>query len=287
MGDRTSIPVEAQLIRVQRVLDEALDRFVGRDEAERVDGLAAALHAELVALPPSARDPLLAALAAAHPAPVAVAAPAADGGERRRLEQENARLREALAAAQARVPDAPTADPTAAEVVKILVGPARRPGAARPPGSEERALAVLRALVEFLASVARTYLGVGLDADRTMAGHFHAVVADEIEGKRPAGTVKKLLDQMRFQMGNQVLAFRGACDTGARELLRQLDPEAIAAEADTSRRFFAQGKYWEAFQARYQELQRADDLFQVYFEVAWKRITRELMNQAARGEAEG
>jgi hypothetical protein len=264
MGDPTQSQVAVHASRVQRVLEEALDRYVGHAEGERMEGLIQTLRSEVQALPA--------------------------GEAHRQLEQEVERLRQDLAAAQARSAAAPPVEVRsggvgADDLAKALVGPMRRTGGANAEGSQERALAIVQALSEFVVNVARGYLSVGLDPDKTMAGLFNAVMADEMDGKRPVGSVKKLLDQMRVQIGQQVLAFRKACDAGARELLRQLDPEAIAAETGASR-FFSHQKYWEALQVRYAELQRADDLFDVYFGVAFEREMRGRVKQGRPGNGD-
>ena len=284
MSDSSSS--DAQVIRVQRVLEEALDRHAGQDESERAEALARTLHAELSALPAASRGPLLAALGRLYPEPPvapAGAGPVGDGHAQRRLEQENERLREALAGAQANTASEPA--PGGAfpeEIGKLLVGPARRGAPTNAPGAEQRMVGVLRALVEFASSLARGYLSVGLDPDKTMAGHLHVVIADELEGKRPAGSVKGLLEQMRQQIGSQVMAFREACETGSRELLRQLDPEIIAAEAANSR-LFQNTNFRKIFQTRYDELSNADNIFETYFDVAFQRTMRNLLKPTARG----
>src|SRR5436309_1903321 len=123
MGDPTSFDVEAQVVRVQRVLDEALDRYVGQNERERSDALVNALRTEVSALPAARRDELVAALQGLYPEPPAPVAAPADGETRRRLEQENERLRDALTAAQAKAVLAPVSvrsgDPVAEQLVKI------------------------------------------------------------------------------------------------------------------------------------------------------------------------
>jgi hypothetical protein len=290
MGDPTQSQVAVHASRVQRVLEEALDRYVGHAEGERMEGLIQTLRSEVQALPAQARAEVLAALGALYPEPVAVHRSDVDGEAHRQLEQEVERLRQDLAAAQARSAAAPPVEVRsggvgADDLAKALVGPMRRTGGANAEGSQERALAIVQALSEFVVNVARGYLSVGLDPDKTMAGLFNAVMADEMDGKRPVGSVKKLLDQMRVQIGQQVLAFRKACDAGARELLRQLDPEAIAAETGASR-FFSHQKYWEALQVRYAELQRADDLFDVYFGVAFEREMRGRVKQGRPGNGD-
>jgi hypothetical protein len=280
---------DAQVIRVQRVLEETLDRYAGQDESERAEALARTLRAELSALPAATRAPLLGALVGLYPEPpvVPTGAPAGDGHAQRRLEQENERLRVALAAAQARPEKEAAPTPVASggalyeEIGRLLVGPARRGAPAAVPGAEQRMVGVLRALVDFASSLARGYLSVGLDPDKTMAGHLHVVIADELEGKRPAGSVKGLFEQMRQQIGSQVMAFREACEAGSRELLGQLDPESIGAEAEKSR-LFQNTNFRKILERRYGELINADNIFETYFDVAFQRTMRSLLKQSSR-----
>jgi hypothetical protein len=292
MSEPSSPDVQTDVLRVQRILEEALDRHADQSEAARAEALTRTLRAEVAALASASRGPVLAALAALYPEePAITVGPAAsDGQATRRLEEEVQRLREALAAAQATpaTPSpapAPPSGPLLGELAKVIVGSSRRAALAGTPGAEERMLGVIRALLDLAAGLARGYLSVGLEADKTMAGHLQMVMADEVEGKRPAGSVKALLEQMRQQIGIQVLAFRRACDVGARELLRQLAPGSLAAAAGKSRLFYYK-ECWDAFEARYEELRRADNIFETYFDVAFQREMRGLLTRATREKDE-
>jgi hypothetical protein len=285
MSEPISSPNQAEVLRLQRILEETLDRYPGESEEERADALVRTLRSELSGVTGAGRASLLAALAALYPEERVATAPAA--GDRRaqqRLQDEVVRLREALAAAQESATAAPkratSTEPMVAEIVNVLVGSSRRPGAALAEGVDERMLGVLKALVELVESLARGYLSVTAEPDHTMAGHLQSVIADELEGRRPAGSVKALLEEIRHQVGNQILAFRKACDMGARELLRQIAPGALA-DSERGGGLFYHRKIWERFEARYEELRRADSIYETYFDGAWRRVLLSLKTQRA------
>ena len=54
MNETSSAEVQREALRVQRLLEETLDRHAGRSEGERVDALVEAIRSELAALPSSA-----------------------------------------------------------------------------------------------------------------------------------------------------------------------------------------------------------------------------------------
>ena len=177
-----------------------------------------------------------------------------------------------------------------ASVSGLGTGPAARPmGSAG--SSAAVAIQVDRALEQ--AGLARPFAArapavgaAGSDRAADLLEYALRALVSELDGKRPAGSVKSLLEQMRQQIGSQVLAFREACETGSRELLRQLDPEIIATDAGSSRVFFYK-QCWEAFQARHDELSRGGTLFESYFDVAFQRAMRNLLKQAGQRRSDG
>jgi len=64
MSEPNPSDVQAEALRLQRLLDETLDRHVGRPEAERIDAVVQALRGELGATPAATRAGLLAELRA-------------------------------------------------------------------------------------------------------------------------------------------------------------------------------------------------------------------------------
>jgi hypothetical protein len=282
MSGPGSLDMQAEATRVQRVLEAALDRHAGRGEEERAEALARTLRAELSGLPAERRGPILEALLALYPAAPA-APPAGDRDAERRLEREVEALQAALAAARAAPPEAPApaaaAGALAEAVVRVLVGTSRDPKALLAGGAvtEERLVGLLRVLVAFVAEISRTYLGATADPDKTMAGHLQSVLADELQGRRQAGSLEALLEQLRRQLGGQLVAFREACESGAQNLLRQLTPSAIADGSGSegvrifgSRPFYHR-ECWERFEARWEELRKADNLYETYFDGAFRR----------------
>src|SRR5262249_30245605 len=117
---------QAIAVRIQRLLDEALDRHASGSEAERVQALVDTLRVELRGLPATERGSPPAGLRALNP-DVALPGPRAPQGPSAReldLEAEVERLRAALAE-----PAAPpaTAPPGALEraLVLALTGPGK------------------------------------------------------------------------------------------------------------------------------------------------------------------
>src|SRR5262245_34825992 len=103
MQEPSSSDTQAEAVRVQRVLEETLDRYAGRSEAQRIEALVDALRAELGTRPAAARAPLLAALRSFTP-PEAAVAPTVPTAAVRELEAEVERLRRDLAAREAAPP---------------------------------------------------------------------------------------------------------------------------------------------------------------------------------------
>jgi hypothetical protein len=159
-----------------------------------------------------------------------------------------------------------------------MLGPGRDPERvlADGPAAEARILAALATLVEFASRLGRVYLGATAEADRTMAGRVQALVADVIEGRASPEGLRDLFERMFQQIGGQLLAFREACEAGARNFLKQLSPaaiEAATAKGATTvggRRPFFYRECWEWFQQRYEELRAADHLYESYFDGAFR-----------------
>src|SRR5262245_5240501 len=99
MQGANSSDCQAIGVRIQRLLDETLDRHAAGSEAERAQALRDPLRVELGALPAAERAPVLATLRALHPDIAPAGAPVARGPSLREveLETEVERLRAALA----------------------------------------------------------------------------------------------------------------------------------------------------------------------------------------------
>ena len=283
MQEPSPSDTQAEAVRVQRVLEETLDRYAGRSEAERTEALVDALRAELGTRPAAARAPLLAALRSFTP-PEAAVAPSVPTAALRELEAEVERLRRDLAARElappvaAQAPAGPPGD-LARRVAAVLLGTGRDAEKLLAGGAEAEArlVAILAALVEFAGRLGRVYLGATTDAERTMAGRTQALIADALEGRIDIDDLTRVLEQIYQQIGGQLLAFREACDSGAKELLKQLAPAAVetaSAKGATvvgGRRPFFYRECWEWFEKRYEELRTADHLFESYFNGAFRR----------------
>jgi hypothetical protein len=109
-----------------------------------------------------------------------------------------------------------------------------------------------------------------------MAGRVQTILAEELLGKAPAGTVEAMLSQLERQVGGQILAFREACDNGAQNLLRQVAPAAITAASARERvtllgrQPFYYRENWERFEKKHEELRTADNLYETYFDGAYR-----------------
>jgi hypothetical protein len=67
MSEQTTSETQATALRIQRALEETLDRHAGGPEAERLDALVRDLREELRALPAAERGAVLHALRALQP----------------------------------------------------------------------------------------------------------------------------------------------------------------------------------------------------------------------------
>lgn len=290
MPDASPPEIEAAALRIEQVLQETLDRYVGGDGAARGEAIFQALRAELRALPADARGGVLAALQALHPVDVVVpATPAGPSVREGELEAEVERLRAQVATHTA----APAPSGRLAErVARALLGSARDVGRflAQGGAAEDRLVEAIEALVGFAGQLGRVYGGATADSDRTMAGRFEGLLADAVEGRRSAPVLRDLFDGMYQQIGRQILAFREACETGTRNFLKQISPGAIEADSAKGatqvggRRPFFYRECWEYFEKRYEELRMADHLYESYFDGAFRSA---LLRQSQEQERTG
>lgn len=281
--------VSAEALRIHRLLESVLDRHAGQSEGARAEALLKTLQTELMAQPKERRGLVLRELEALNPADESPAEQASSDGEgRRELEAEVARLR-AEVAALAAAPH-PTALPPGGltrALVEILTGSSREAEdlLARDPAIEQRLLEQLKILTDFVAVIGRSFLSATAEPDATMSGRIQGVLTAELAGRAPGGSFSALLRQIQHQIGGQLYAFREACDAGAQNLLRQLAPAAIAAEASRAAvsvagwRPFSTREQWERFEQKYEALRRADNLFETYFDGAFRKAVLRLTRQ--------
>lgn len=271
---------EAHGLRIQRSLEESLDRHAGQSEEARAEALARTLETELSRLDASQAEEVLGLLADQY---ASVSRPVDSLGD------QSARIRELeaeLAALRAN-PPAPVVEPSAFvnSVAELLLGGRGDVDAllADRRQAEERLLALIRALLQFSTLVSQAFLGVEAEPDTTMSGRVRSEMADELSGRMPSGTFEAMLGQVQHQISNQILAFREACEVGAQNLLKQVSPHAIASEvAGGSMSVLGirpLREQWERFEERYEELRRADNLFEDFFDGAFRkavfRLTRD------------
>jgi hypothetical protein len=188
------------------------------------------------------------------------------------------------------MPPAPVAGPGDSEraLVAALAGSGANIDALlADPALAARVTAVARALMEFAELLGRAFLGATTDADRTMAGRVRGLAADVVRGRADPELLADALESISRQIGGQVIAFREACEAGARDLLRQIAPAALEAEATRSssgmgRRIFFYKECWELLSRRHEALRASDELFEAYFNGAYRGA---LLRQAQRGAA--
>ena len=284
---------QAIAVRIQRLLDAALDRYAGGSEAERLQALVDTLRTALRGLPATERAPTLAALRALNP-DVEPAGPRAPHGPSAReldLEAEIERLRAALAEHAASPAPSPPGE-TERALVQALTGTGQDLGALlADPALASRVAAVARALVEFTERLGRVFLGATADADRTMAGRVRGLITDVVRGRAEVDELSDAFDRIFRQIGGQLLAFREACEAGARDLLKQLGPAAIEAEAaragtGVGRRLFFYKECWDLLAQRHEALRGSDELFETYFNGAYRgALLRQAHGDSEKGKS--
>src|SRR5262245_29037498 len=279
---------QAIAVRIQRLLDEALDRHASGSEAERVQALVDTLRVELRGLPAADRAPTLTALRALNP-DVDLPGPRAPQGPSAReldLEAEVERLRAVLAEPVA-PPTTPPAGATERALVLALAGSGKDIDALL--ADPALAASVASALVDFTERLGRVFLGATADADRTMAGRVRGLVADVVRGRAESDALTDAFERIFRQIGGQLLAFREACEAGARDLLKQLGPAAIEAEAaragtGVGRRFFFYQECWALLMQRHEALRASDELFATYFNGAYRgALLRQAQGDSEKG----
>jgi hypothetical protein len=287
MPAETTSESQATALRIQRTLEETLDRYAGRPEAERVEALVRGLRHEVGALPVPERGPVLRALHALQPAEVATV-PAAPRGPSEReleLEAEVERLHALLATAEAK--PAPASGELVVPLARLLGLSARELEAqrARGEGAEQQLLDTVGVLVEFALGLLRAYIPVTQDEDHTVAGMVQRLMADAVTGRAGGADLAHHVERTRRQVGGQVFAFRRACEEGARALLRTLAPPLIEAEAARQASFLEKRlgiatQCWELYQKRFEEIRTASELYQAHFDGPLRREMHRLAQGA-------
>src|SRR5262249_48030621 len=282
---------QAIAVRIQRLLDEALDRHANGSEAERAQALVDALRVGLRGLPAAERAPSPTALRALNP-DVDLPGPRAPQGPSAReldLEAEVERLRAALAEPVA-PPTTPPAGATERALVLALAGSGKDIDAllADPPLAG-RVASAASAPVEFPERPGRLVPGGPAAAARTMAGRVRGLVGDVVRGRAESDALTDAFERIFRQIGGQLLAFREACEAGARDLLKQIGPAAIEAEAaragtGVGRRFFFYKECWELLMQRHEALRASDELFETYFNGAYRgALLRQAQGDSEKG----
>jgi hypothetical protein len=269
--EQTPPNAEAAAMRIQRRLDEVLDRQAAAGEVARTDALLSELRDAVRALPVAERGPVLGMLQRMYPEAPATAPVAAGPSMREReLEDEVARLTAALEA-RAAAPEPASSDLTAG-LAKVLGLSARDLASlSADPEGAARLTAVVDTLVEFAVSLLRAYIPVTEDEDRSVAGMVKRLISDAVSGPAQETALREQIDRTRRQVGGQVVAFRRACEEGARAMLKSLSPAVIEAEASRGagfleKRFGVAAQCWELFVRRLEELRGSPELYQTHFD---------------------
>jgi hypothetical protein len=139
------------------------------------------------------------------------------------------------------------------------------------PDGEARLAAVVDTLVDFAVSLLRAYIPVTEDEDRSVAGMVQHLMSDTVSGRAQGTALRDQVERTRRQVGGQVVAFRRACEEGAKAMLKALSPAVIEAEASRAasyleKRFGIAAQCWELFGRRLEELRGSPDLYQVHFD---------------------
>lgn len=266
-------------MRILAALEELLDRHAGQPDEERQMTLVTGLRQLMTEIPEAERAPTLQALRALVPPDEVVRDVEAGTAAARvfELEDEVARLQEQLRAVPSPAPAAPSAGSPelTARLARMLQVGARELENA-PADLETRLADTLALLVEFAIGLLRAYIPVTQDEDRTVAGLVQRVVADAVLGRGDPDGLAAHVERTRRQIGGQVLAFRRACEEGARSVLRGLTPAVIEAEAGRNatfleKKFGTATQCWEAYQKRFEEIRAATDLYQTHFDGSLRR----------------
>lgn len=288
-----SAPSDPQLaaMRILGVLEELLDRHAGRPDDERQATLVRALRDGLGELSDAQRAPALHALRGLlPPEDLAVPDAGARAGSARvlELEDEVAHLRAQLAARPVEAAPTPASPALAARLAKLLQVSQRDLDTVPAGELEGRLVDTLALLTDFALGLLRAYIPVTQDEDRTVAGLVQRMVADAVMERGQGDGLADHVERTRRQIGGQVLAFRRACEEGARSVLRGLAPAVIEAEASRTASYIekklgASAQRWEAYQKRFDEIRAATDLYQSHFDGPLRREMHRLA-QGAEGK---
>jgi len=261
--------------RLQRALDEAYARYAEVDEEARVQGLVEALHRALAVEPQAERTILLDQLSAGVTAPTAPRPGSpVQQHEVEELRAEVERLRVALAQAS----HAPQPNASAQAIQAALIG--AEAGVSRI--DEARVAAVVQALTSFATDLVKAFLSLPERRGDSVVqvDRFRGALRGELLGTAESGATERVLQETKVRIAKQMDAFLVACVKGARNLLNELDPVVLEEFSKEAGRdflgMFRHQKMWEAFERRHRELAGADDLYDTYFDGAFRAAIAEL-----------
>jgi hypothetical protein len=254
--------IERAAHRLERAMDEAYSRYLGVDEEQRIEGVAAALRNTLESVPENARPFLLEMLAERYE-PDAPRADDRAAAEIAALKMENEQLRREVEAAQRRRMSSPG-------VAEALLGAAARGGGGL---DEERVAAAVRAVREFIQTLAENLLQPpGKRVAKQQVGErVQQALTAQLSGGDDAAW-GALLDDLKKAIAAHLGAVRPACREGGLFLLQQLDPAVLEAEEGVAQANWLGGvlgsrerELFRAFERRYARLVRDEELYETYF----------------------
>lgn len=265
------------LARLERAVDEAYSRYARAAEAERIDGMAAALREALSSEPATSHDTLLRLMADRYQSAPTRSATGGALDEIRHLRAELASLRQSAIAEPVRQPAADAA------LLRGLLGRDADRLPAGAPADAAQMVAVIEQLTKLALDLAKAFLTDGDKQHDDTGRHvdrFRTTLLGELSGTLPTGSFGALLDEIRRTVAAPLEAFPGACDAGARQILRELDPLVLDDEATESGvrvmgyRPFRLREIWDKFQQRHQELSASEDLYGTYFDAPLRKSLR-------------
>lgn len=278
--------IKSACARLERAADEAYSRYGGVPEAQRIDGIAAALEESLAGEPEARRAALLEMLAERFAACPLPQLPRAETDDASAAELAALRLEvERLHAVQDRAGGEAVRTPPP-EIVEVLLGREAARLAEEGPLAVANVAGVVQQLVTFVMDLGRAFLGMGAGSHDggtvRQLDRLRQAVRGEVLGSGQAGSLATVLEELKLQVGVQLQALPVACNDGAQQLLKELDPLMLEDQAQEQAlklgglRPFRHREAWEAFRKRHAELVSSEDLYRTYFDGPLRRALRRL-----------
>lgn len=287
MSSDAGAQIKSACARLERAADEAYSRYGGASETQRIDGIAAALEESLAREPEALRSVLLDTLAerfAAAPLPQRPAdgTDDASAAELAALRLEVERLRQGAQAP----PGGEGGSTPPPGILEALLGRDTARASEEAPLDVTNVAAVVEQLITFVMDLGRAFLSMGAGSKEgatvRQLDRLRQAVRGEVLGSAPSGSLATVLEELKHRVGAQLQALPMACNDGAQQLLRELDPLMLEDQAQEQAvklgglRPFRHREAWEAFRKRHAELVSSEDLYRTYFDGPLRRALRRL-----------